>query len=132
MRVKNVQEYTPYFANLGEQAILNSEIYCQGTSDDDEVFGYQEAWSELRYGLSMVTGAMRSNYAQSLDIWHYADYYEELPKLSDGFIEETKDNVDRTIAVQSDIENQFIADFYFDADYIRPLPVYSVPGIERI
>lgn len=131
-RVKNVQEYTPYFANLGEQAILNSEIYCQGTEEDDEVFGYQEAWSELRYGLSMVTGAMRSNYDQSLDIWHYADYFTELPKLSDGFIEETKDNVDRTIAVQSDIENQFIADFYFDADYIRPLPVYSVPGIERI
>lgn len=131
-RRKREHFYNPYFANLGEQAIKNKEIYCQGNSTDEEVFGYQEAWSEYRYGQSMVTGAMRSNYDQSLDIWHYADYYESLPTLSDEWIEETQKNIDRTIAVQSDLENQFICDFYFDANYIRPMPVYSVPGIERI
>lgn len=131
-RRKREHFYNPYFANLGEQAIKNKEIYCQGTATDEEVFGYQEAWSEYRYGQSMVTGAMRSNYDQSLDIWHYADYYESLPTLSDEWIEETQKNIDRTIAVQSDLENQFICDFYFDANYIRPMPVYSVPGIERI
>lgn len=131
-RRKREHFYNPYFANLGEQAIKNKEIYCQGTAKDEEVFGYQEAWSEYRYGQSMVTGAMRSNYNQSLDIWHYADYYESLPTLSDEWIEETQKNIDRTIAVQSDLENQFICDFYFDANYIRPMPVYSVPGIERI
>lgn len=131
-RRKREHFYNPYFANLGEQGIKNKEIYCQGTAQDEEIFGYQEAWSEYRYGQSMVTGAMRSNYDQSLDIWHYADYYEELPTLSDEWIEETQKNIDRTIAVQSDLENQFICDFYFDANYIRPMPVYSVPGIERI
>ena len=131
-RQKRLDYYNPYLANLGEQAVKLKEIYCKGTADDEDVFGYQEAWSELRYGQSMVTGAMRSNYAQSLDVWHYADYYTSQPVLSSGWIEEQKTNVDRTIAVQSQIENQYIADFYFEANYTRPMPAYSVPGLARL
>lgn len=131
-RQKRLDYYNPYLANLGEQAVKVKEIYCQGTSDDENVFGYQEAWSELRYGQSIVTGAMRSNYAQSLDVWHYADYYTSEPILSSDWIEEQQTNVDRTIAVQSQIENQYIADFYFEANYTRPMPAYSVPGLARL
>lgn len=131
-RKKRLDYYNPYLANLGEQAVKVKEIFCTGTPADEEVFGYQEAWSEYRYGQSIVTGAMRSNYEQTLDVWHYADYYTEQPILDENWIEEQKTNVDRTIAVQSEIENQYIADFYFDAKYTRPMPAYSVPGLARL
>ena len=72
---------------------------------------------------------MRSNYAQSLDSWHYADDYSSLPTLSSGWIDETEDNVDRTISVQHSTANQFFGDFYFDPIYIRPMPVYSIPAM---
>lgn len=121
--------YWPALANIGEQAVLNKEIYAQGTSEDEEAFGYQEAWADYRYKPSIVTGAMRSNYDQSLDVWHYADYYENLPTLSADWIAETRANVNRTIAVQDQLEDQFIADFYFKCAVARPMPVYSVPGL---
>lgn len=121
--------YWPSLANIGEQAILNKEIYAQGTSTDDEAFGYQEAWGEYRYKPARVSGAMRSNYAQSLDAFHYADYYKELPKLSSEWIDESRENVNRTIAVQDQLEDQFICDFYFKVEETRPMPVYSIPGL---
>lgn len=121
--------YWPTFANISEQAILNKEIYAQGTAVDDEVFGYQEPWAEYRYKPNRVSSAFRSNYAQTLDSWHYADYYEALPHLSSDWNDETKDNIDRTIAVSEELEDQFIADFYFNSDWVRPMPVYSVPGL---
>ena len=93
------------------------------------MFGYQEAWAEYRYKPNMITGALRPTYAQTLDAWHYGDYYEELPKLSEEWINETTENIDRTLAVQSSVEDQFISDFYFDATYVRPMPVYSVPSL---
>lgn len=124
--------YHPMLANLGEQAILNQEIYCQGNSQDEEVFGYQEAWADYRYRTSMVTGEMRSNYAQTLDAWHYADKYTKLPKLSSDWIKEGTENIDRTLAVQKDNAHQFICNFYFENDWVRPMPVYSIPGLERI
>lgn len=124
--------YNPLFANLSEMPVYNKEIYAQGTEEDDEVFGYQEAWADLRYRTNMITGEMRSQYDQSLDAWHYADYYEELPKLSSSWIVEGKENVDRTIAVQSEISHQFICDLWFDQTWTRPLPIYSVPGINTI
>ena len=124
--------YHPMLANLGEMAVLNKEIYCQGTKKDDEVFGYQEAWADYRYHPNIVTGEMRSQYAQSLDAWHYADYYEELPTLSSTWIQEGTENIDRTLAVQSENSHQFICDFFFDQTWTRPMPIYSVPGINSI
>jgi hypothetical protein len=123
--------YMPVFANIGEQPILNKEIYAQGTEQDDEVFGYQEAWAEYRYKPDIITGEMRSNYAENggLDIWHYADYYESLPTLGSDFVKETKNNIDRTLAVQSSVSDQFQADFYFEEVDTRPMPVYSIPGL---
>lgn len=124
--------YHPMLANLGEMAVLNKEIYCQGNEKDDEVFGYQEAWADYRYHPNIVTGEMRSQYAQSLDAWHYADYYEELPTLSSTWIQEGEENIDRTLAVQSENSHQFICDFFFDQTWTRPMPIYSIPGINTI
>lgn len=124
--------YHPMLANLSEQAVLNQEIYAQGSTKDTEVFGYQEAWADYRYHPNIITGEMRSNYAQSLDAWHYADYYEELPMLSSTWIQEGTENIDRTLAVQAEASHQFIADFYFDQTWTRPMPIYSVPGLSNI
>ena len=119
--------YWPEFANLGNQSILNKEIMLQGTSADEQVFGYQEAWAEYRYMPDIVTGEMRSSYSQSLDIWHWADDYATLPTLGSDWIDETKDNIARTLAVQS--HDQFMGDFYFNCIMTRPMPLYSVPGL---
>lgn len=126
--------YWPALANLGEQAILNKEIFAQGTNADDEVFGYQEAWADYRYAPSYVTGAFRSNLSEgerggSLDAWHLADYYSELPSLSDTWIEEGDESMNRVLAVSSEVENQFLADMYFVNKTTRPMPLYSVPGL---
>lgn len=119
--------YWPEFANLGEKAVYNKEIYLQNTSADDEVFGYQEAWAEYRYLPDIVTGEMRSNYSQSLDIWHWADDYAAKPTLGSDWIQETKANVARTLAIQD--HDQFFGDFYFNCIMTRPMPLYSVPGL---
>lgn len=128
--------YLPTLANLGEQPIYNREIYTQGTDEDEEVFGYQEAWAEYRYKPSRVSGAMRSNsfkltsqgsVINTLDVWHLADNYSELPRLSTEWMQETERNVDRVIAVPS--EPQYIADFAFRNTCVRPMPMYSIPGL---
>lgn len=121
--------YWPVFANIGEQAVLNKEIYAQGTEVDDEVFGYQEAWADYRYKPSRVCGEMRSQYAQSLDIWHLGDDYDELPKLSDEWIREDPAPIDRVIAVSSAVSHQFFADIYVRNRTTRPMPLYSIPGL---
>lgn len=122
--------YWPALANIGEQAILNKEIYLQALSErNEQAFGYQEAWAEYRYKPSRVSSAFRSNVTGSLDAWHYADYYEELPKLSAEWVQETYKNVDRTLAVQSTLEDQYIADFWFKCKCTRPMPIYSIPGL---
>lgn len=121
--------YWPVFANLGEQAIKNKEIYAQGTAVDDEVFGYQEAWADYRYKPNRVTGEMRSQSPQTLDSWHLADKYDKLPSLSDSWIREDKTPIDRVIAVTSQITHQFFADIYVQCRSTRPLPMYSVPGL---
>jgi hypothetical protein len=118
--------YWPALAHLGEQAVLNKEIYAQGTADDDNVFGYQERFAEYRYKPSMVTGQMRSNYATSLDVWHLAQDFASLPALNASFIEENPP-IDRVIAVPS--EPHIILDAYFDLKCARPMPTYSVPGL---
>lgn len=121
--------YWPVFANIGEQVIKNKEIFAQGNDQDNEVFGYQEAWAEYRYKPNMVTGEMRSAYAQSLDVWHLADDYKQLPTLSDAWIKEDKSNLDRVLAVSSSVSNQFFADIYVKNYCTRPMPMYSVPGL---
>lgn len=124
--------YDPRLAALGEQPVYNREIYAQGTTEDNEIFGYQEAWADYRYKPSYVTGEMRSNYKTSLDAWHYADDYDKLPRLSAEWIQEGTQNIDRTIAVTSAKSHQFLCDFYFTEDWYREMPIYSIPGIERI
>lgn len=121
--------YFPVFANIGEQPILNKEIYAQGTDQDNEVFGYQEAWADYRYKPSRVAGEMRSKAPTSLDVWHLADEYTQLPKLSDAWIREDKTNVDRVLAVTSSVSNQMFADLYIQCKATRPMPMYSIPGL---
>lgn len=128
-RKKWVDFYNPIFASLSEQGIKLSELYAQGTTEDETVFGYQEAWAEYRYSPSNVTGYMRSNANGSLDVWHYADNYAQAPRLSSTWIDETVENVDRTIAVTSQLTHQFIGDFYFKTKFTRPMPVYSIPKL---
>lgn len=128
-RKDRLDYYFPVFANIGEQPILNKEIYAQGTTQDDEVFGYQEAWADYRYKPSRVAGEMRSKAPASLDVWHLADEYTTLPKLSDAWIREDKTNVDRVLAVTSSVSNQMFADLYIQCKATRPMPVYSIPGL---
>lgn len=121
--------YWPSLAFIGEQPVLNKEIYAQSTTADDQVFGYQEAWAEYRFARSKLTSKMRSNVTGTLDSWHYGDKYTALPTLGSSWIEETPSNVDRTLAVQSTAAPQFVADFYFHVKHTRVMPVYSVPGL---
>lgn len=121
--------YIPQFANLGEEPIKMREIFATGTADDEAVFGYQERYAEYRMRENMITGELNSTYDQSLDAWHYGDYYETAPTLGADWIKEDKNNIDRTLAVESVNADQFIADFYFDATYVRQMPMYSVPGL---
>jgi len=116
----------PTLAHLGEQAVLNQEIYAQGTSDDTEVFGYQERYAEYRYKPSIVTGAMRSKNSQSLEAWHLAADFQSLPSLNASFIED-QTPLTRSLAVQGD--TQVLIDIYYSYMHARPLPVYSVPGL---
>lgn len=118
--------YWPALSHIGEQAILNKEIYAQGTSADEDVFGYQERYAEYRYKPSVITGQFRSNYAQSLDTWHLAQDFGSLPVLSPEFIVDDPP-VDRVIAVTS--EPHFLFDSFFKYRCARPMPVYSVPGL---
>lgn len=118
--------YWPVLAHLGEQAVLNQEIYAQGNGDDEKVFGYQERYAEYRYYPSQITGKFRSTDPQPLDSWHLAQKFSSLPTLSSQFIEDNPP-VDRVIAVQD--EPQFLFDSYIRLKCARPMPVYSVPGL---
>jgi hypothetical protein len=121
--------YWPALAHIGEQAILNKEIYAQGSAaptDDAAVFGYQERFAEYRYKPSMVTGQLRSNHATSLDTWHLSQDFSALPVLNSSFIEEDPP-VDRVIAVPT--EPHIIWDSYFSLKCARPMPTYAVPGL---
>lgn len=128
--------YWPELANLGEQAVLNKEIYAQGGSVtdsdgnlvDDGVFGYQERWAEYRYHPNYITGKFRSTYPESLDYWHLAQKFENLPKLNADFIQESVP-ISRAVAVQD--EPPLILDGWFQVECARPMPLYSVPSIGR-
>jgi hypothetical protein len=118
--------YWPALSHIGEQAVLNKEIYAQGTSADDDVFGYQERFAEYRYKPSMITGKFRSTASGTLDLWHLSQEFSSLPVLNETFIEENPP-IDRVIAVTD--EPQFIFDSFFSLKCARPMPTYSVPGL---
>lgn len=127
--------YWPALAHIGEQAVLNKEIYTQdqsvdtgstGTPDNERVFGYQERWAEYRYKQSRITGQLRSTYAQSLDAWHLSQEFGSLPELNATFITEDPP-IDRVVAVPT--EPDFIMDCYFNYQCARPMPLFSVPGL---
>jgi len=118
--------YFPALSHLGEQEVLNKEIYADNSAADDETFGYQERYAEYRYYPSRISSIMRSTAANSLDAWHYSQEFASLPTLSADFIEENPP-ISRVIAVQS--EPEFIVDMYFNLICDRPMPVYSVPGL---
>ena len=129
--------YWPELAHLGEQAVLNKEIYAQGKSVlnddgepvDDDVFGYQERWAEYRYHPSMITGLFRSTATTPLDYWHLAQKFDALPTLSADFINEHVP-IERVLAVQD--EPPLILDAWFQLKCARPMPLYSVPGLNRL
>lgn len=121
--------YFPAFAMLGEQAILNKEIYVRGTADDNNVFGYQERWAEYRYNPALITGLFKSTSAGTIDGWHLAQKFTSLPTLNSTFIQESPP-VDRILAVGSAANGQqFLCDTFFSNRVARPMPMYSVPGL---
>lgn len=122
--------YFPVFANLGAQEIKNKEIYAVGNnaSQNESVFGYQEAWAEYRYKPSIVTGLLNPSVTGSLSFWDLANNFGSLPTLSQSFIEQDRTNLGRAL-VTGATGPDFIADFYFDAVYVRPMPMYSIPGL---
>lgn len=105
------------------------EIYLTGTEEDNEVFGYQEAWAEYRYNPDRVSGQMRSNVSGSLDVWHLADNYSQQPILSADWIKEDKSNLDRVLTVNSSVSNQFWANILIENECTRVMPLYSIPGL---
>ena len=119
--------YWPALSHIGEQAVLNKEIFAQGTADDDGVFGYQERHAEYRYYPSTVSGQMRSTFPQSLDSWHLAQKYGSLPLLNNDFIQDNPP-VQRVVAVQAPYP-EFVMDMYFQYKCARPMPMYAVPGL---
>lgn len=128
-RKRRLDYYWPSLAHLGEQPVLKKEIMATGTDKDEEVFGYQERWAEYKYKPNRISGEMRSTYSKPLDIWHYGDKYENVPTLSQEFLEETDQYINRTIHVNSSIANQFIMDIAVEDTAVRPMPVYSIPGL---
>ncbi len=118
--------YWPALSHLGEQAVLNKEIYCKNDANDDLVFGYQERYAEYRYKPSLITGQFRSTYTTPLDMWHLAQEFSTLPVLNSTFIQENPP-MDRILAVNT--EPDFLFDSYFSIKTARPMPTYSVPGL---
>lgn len=129
-RKKRTDFYDPVFANIGEQPIYQSELFFDpAKKNDNDVFGYQEAWADYRYKPSRISGELRSTATNSMDVWHLGDNYANAPILGEQFLSETTEYLDRALAVPSTTANQFIIDIYTENEMIRPMPVYSVPGL---
>lgn len=118
--------YWPTLAHLGEEPVYSRELYADGTAGDNDVFGYQERYYSYRYGVSQITGKLRSGVAGSLDVWHLGQYYVNRPTLNEAFMLENPP-VSRVIAVQN--EPQFIYDSVVKCQMVRPMPVYAIPGM---
>lgn len=126
-RQNRIDYYDPVFQSIGEQPVYQNELYALSARDD--VFGYQEAWADLRYRPNRVSGKMRSTVTDSLDIWHFGDEYSSAPVLNQTFVNETPQFIDRTLAVPSTSEPQFILDIRINEYATRCLPTYSVPSL---
>lgn len=118
--------YVPQTAHLGEVEVLNEEIWCDGSANDDLVFGYQEIWAEMRYKKSLILGQLRSDHSSSLDVWHLSQDFATLPSLDNDFIVEAPP-ISRIVAVPS--QPEFTSQFYIQYYHTRPMPVFSVPGL---
>lgn len=129
-RSDRLDYYFPQFANLGEQPVKKKEIMLTGTDEDDETFGYQEAWADYRMKPNRVSGKMRSNAQGTLDFWHYADNYSTVPTLSQEWMNEGKNEIARTLIVQD--EPQFFGAIRVMNETTRCMPLYSVPGLEKL
>ena len=129
-RSDRLDYYFPQFANIGEQPVKKREIMATGKSTDDETFGYQEAWADYRYKPNRVSGKMRSNAQGTLDFWHYADNYNTVPTLSQEWLKEGKTEIARTLIVQD--EPQFFGAIRVENKTTRPMPLYSVPGLDKM
>lgn len=129
-RSDRLDYYFPQFANLGEQPVKKKEIYLTGTDTDEETFGYQEAWADYRMKPDRVSGKMRSNAQGTLDFWHYADNYNKVPTLSQEWMNEGKAEIARTLIVQD--EPQFFGAIRVMNKTTRCMPLYSVPGLEKL
>ena len=126
-RQTRLDYYDPVFSNIGEQPVYTKEIFAE--SVEDQVFGYNEAWADLRYRPSRISGMLRSQANQGFDIWHFADNYVNAPMLSDTFMRETNLYLNRTLSVDSSLVPNFVIDIFNKVEAIRPLPTYSVPGL---
>lgn len=129
-REDRLDYYVPQFANLGEQPVKKKEIMLTGTTTDEETFGYQEAWADYRMKPNRVSGLMRSNATGTLDFWHYADNYKTVPTLSQGWMEEGKNEIARTLVIQN--EPQFFGAIRVANKTTRRMPLYSVPGLYKL
>ena len=129
-RSDRLDYYFPQFANLGEQPVKKKEIYLTGTDTDEETFGYQEAWADYRMKPDRISGKMRSNAQGTLDFWHYADNYSKAPTLSQEWMNEGKEEIARTLIVQD--EPQFFGAIRVMNKTTRCMPLYSVPGLEKL
>lgn len=129
-RTDRLDYYYPQFANLGEQPVKKKEIMVTGKATDDETFGYQEAWADYRMKPNRVSGKMRSNADGTLDFWHYADNYDTVPTLSQEWMKEGKTEIERTLIVQN--EPQFFGAIRVMNKTTRCMPLYSVPGLEKL
>lgn len=129
-RTDSLDYYVPQFANLGEQPVKKKEIMLTGTKTDEETFGYQEAWADYRMKPNRVSGKMRSNATGTLDFWHYADNYSDVPTLSQSWMAEGKEEIARTLIVQN--EPQFFGAIRVANKTTRRMPLYSVPGLYKL
>lgn len=127
-RLRRVDLYDPVFSTIGEQPVIKTELYAG--AGKDEIFGYQEAWSDLRRKENVVSGALRTGSGANLDFWHFGDNYANAPTLNEQFIKENPDNVNRTLTFDITPEKPpFILDFWFNQTGYLPLPAYSVPSL---
>lgn len=129
-REDRLDYYVPQFANIGEQPVKKKEIMLTGDATDDQTFGYQEAWADYRMKPNRVSGLMRSNATGTLDFWHYGDYYEKVPTLSQEWMAEGKKEIERTLVVQN--EPQFFGAIRVANKTTRRMPLYSVPGLYKL
>lgn len=129
-REDRLDYYVPQFANIGEQPVKKKEIMLTGEASDEETFGYQEAWADYRMKPNRVSGLMRSNATGTLDFWHYGDYYESVPTLSQEWMAEGKKEIARTLVVQD--EPQFFGAVRVANKTTRRMPLYSVPGLYKL